>query len=61
MSGLRTALLAAFTVGVLVEGVSAQPRGGIGERDRGVLGRVGARRDERLNRNAPPAECESQS
>lgn len=54
MSGLRTGLVIVFCLSLFVEDVSAQPRGGIGDRDRGMLGRVGARRDERLNRNAPP-------
>lgn len=54
MSGLRTGLVVVFCLSLFVEDVTAQPRGGIGDRDRGMLGRVGARRDERLNRNAPP-------
>ena len=52
---LRAALIAAFCLlSTFCQQASAQPRGGASERDRGgILGRVGARRDDRLGRNAP--------
>ncbi len=55
MSGLRAVLMAVFCLSMFVQNASGQPRAGIGDRDRdrGLLGRVGARRDERLNRNTP--------
>lgn len=54
MSALRAALIAAFCLSMFSQQASAQLRGGASERDRGgILGRAGARRDERLGRNAP--------
>ena len=52
MTGLRATLLATLCLGLFVDCASAQILGGSGDRDRGLLGRVGARREERLNRNA---------
>ena len=54
MSALRAALIAAYCLSTFCQQASAQPRGGASERDRGgILGRVGARRDDRFGRNAP--------
>ena len=54
MSRLHAALIAAYCLSMFSQQASAQPRGGASERERvGILGRAGARRDERLNRNAP--------
>lgn len=61
MSGLRTAFLAALCVSLIAESILAQPRGEASDRDRGLLGRLGARREERLSRNAPEPPAANQA